>query len=62
MPRSSLSHHFHVLIGAGVITRRREGKALLNKLRKDDLKERFPGLLDCILKSNLRTVESKKQK
>lgn len=49
MPKSSLSHHFRVLRAAGVITRRKEGTALLNRLRREDLESRFPGLLDSIL-------------
>jgi DNA-binding transcriptional ArsR family regulator len=49
MPKSSLSHHFRVLRNAGVITSRKEGTALLNRLRRADLDERFPGLLKSIL-------------
>jgi DNA-binding transcriptional ArsR family regulator len=51
MPKSSLSHHFRVLRTAGVITTRKEGTALLNRLRRADLEERFPGLLDSVLAS-----------
>lgn len=50
-PKSSLSHHFRVLRESGVLSTRREGKALLNSLRLDALAERFPGLLEAILKS-----------
>lgn len=50
-PKSSLSHHFRVLRNAGVITTRKEGTALLNRLRKADLNERFPGLLGSVLHS-----------
>jgi DNA-binding transcriptional ArsR family regulator len=51
MPKSSLSHHFRVLRAAGVITTRKEGTALLNRLRRADLEERYPGVLDSILSS-----------
>lgn len=51
MPKSSLSHHFRVLRNAGVITTRKDGTALLNRLRKSDLDERFPGLLKSILRA-----------
>jgi len=51
MPKSSLSHHFRVLRAAGVITTRKEGTALMNRLRRADLEERFPGVLDSILAS-----------
>ena len=50
-PKSSLSHHFRVLRESGVVSTRKEGKALLNTLRKKDLDARFPGLLKAILKS-----------
>lgn len=51
MPKSSLSHHFRVLRTAGIIATRKDGTALLNRLRRTDLDERFPGLLDSILAS-----------
>ena len=49
MPKSSLSHHFRVLRASGVITTRKEGTALLNRLRSEDLAERFPGVLESVL-------------
>lgn len=49
-PKSSLSHHFRVLRESGVVSTRKEGKTLLNTLRKDDLEKRFPGLLKAVLK------------
>jgi len=49
MPKSSLSHHFRVLRTSGVITTRKEGTALLNRLRREDLSERFPGVLESVL-------------
>jgi DNA-binding transcriptional ArsR family regulator len=52
MPKSSLSHHFRVLRTSGVITTRKEGTALLNRLRKEDLNERFPGVLKSVLASS----------
>jgi DNA-binding transcriptional ArsR family regulator len=39
--KSTLTHHFRVL--------REEGTARLNSLRRKDLDERFPGLLDAVL-------------
>lgn len=51
MPKSSLSHHFRVLRSAGVIATRKDGTALLNRLRRADLDRRFPGLLDSVLAS-----------
>jgi DNA-binding transcriptional ArsR family regulator len=46
---STLTHHFRVLREAGVIDQREEGTARLNCLRREDLDERFPGLLDAVL-------------
>ena len=47
--KSTASHHFRVLREAGVIEQRREGTSKLTSLRRDDLDERFPGLLDAVL-------------
>jgi DNA-binding transcriptional ArsR family regulator len=47
--KSTLTHHFRVLREAGVIAQREEGTARLNSLRREDLDERFPGLLDAVL-------------
>ena len=55
MPKSSLSHHFRVLRASGVITTRKEGTALLNRLRREDLEECFPGVLESILASSKRS-------
>jgi DNA-binding transcriptional ArsR family regulator len=49
-PKSSLSHHFRVLRESGVVSTRKEGKLLMNKLRREDLEARFPGLVKAILK------------
>ena len=51
MPKSSLSHHFKVLRESGVVMSRQEGVRKLNWLRRDDLEERFPGLLDSVLRA-----------
>jgi DNA-binding transcriptional ArsR family regulator len=47
--KSTLTHHFRVLREAGVIEQLEEGTARLNSLRRADLDERFPGLLDAVL-------------
>ena len=48
---STGTHHFRVLRESGVIEQTRDGTARINKLRRDDLESRFPGLLDSVLKS-----------
>jgi len=47
--KSTCTHHFRVLREAGVIRQRLEGTTRLNSLRRADLDERFPGLLDSVL-------------
>jgi DNA-binding transcriptional ArsR family regulator len=47
--KSTLTHHFRVLREAGLISQQEEGTSRLNSLRRDDLDERFPGLLEAIL-------------
>jgi DNA-binding transcriptional ArsR family regulator len=49
--KSTLTHHFRVLREAGVIEQREHGTAKLNRLRREDLDARFPGLLDAVLAS-----------
>jgi DNA-binding transcriptional ArsR family regulator len=47
--KATLSHHFRVLREAGVIRTRAVGTARVSALRRDDLDELFPGLLDVVL-------------
>ena len=47
--KSTLSHHFKVLREAGVTHTRANGTQRLISLRREDLEERFPGLLGSIL-------------
>ncbi|WP_085622849.1 MULTISPECIES: helix-turn-helix transcriptional regulator [unclassified Pseudomonas] len=49
-PKSSMSHHFRVLRDAGLVHTRNVGTTHMNSLRSAMLGERFPGLLDCILR------------
>ncbi|RLP75713.1 ArsR family transcriptional regulator [Mycetocola tolaasinivorans] len=47
--KSTLTHHWRVLLAAGVITQRPSGRENLLSLRRADLDARFPGLLDSAL-------------
>ena len=47
--KSTCSHHFRVLREAGVVAQRVDGKCRFNRLRADELEQRFPGLLDAVL-------------
>ncbi len=49
-PKSSMSHHFKIMIDAGVLRVDVVGNTHLNNLRCDDLESRFPGLLTSILR------------
>jgi DNA-binding transcriptional ArsR family regulator len=49
LSKATLSHHYRVLREAGVVKARQEGRRRLLSLRKEDLDERFPGLLDAVL-------------
>ncbi|WP_263262105.1 helix-turn-helix domain-containing protein [Pseudomonas sp. RIT-PI-S] len=48
-PKSSMSHHFRVLRDAGLVQTRNVGTTHMNSLRSDELNQRFPGLLECIV-------------
>jgi DNA-binding transcriptional ArsR family regulator len=47
--KSTLSHHLKTLREAGLTRTRPSGTTRYVSLRRDDLDERFPGLLDAIL-------------
>lgn len=49
VPKSTLSHHWRVLREAGLIRQVGQGTARLNSLRRDEIENRFPGLLEAIL-------------
>jgi DNA-binding transcriptional ArsR family regulator len=49
--KSTCSHHFRVLREAGVVAQRLDGKCRFNRLRMDELEQRFPGLLDAVLRA-----------
>lgn len=47
--KSTLTHHFRVLRESGVVGTDRSGTRSLNRLRRTELDESFPGLLDSVL-------------
>jgi DNA-binding transcriptional ArsR family regulator len=47
--KATRSHHFKVLREAGITHTRLDGTRRYVSLRRDDLDERFPGLLDALL-------------
>ena len=46
--KSTATYHFRTLREAGVIRQEYQGTSIINTLRKDDLDERFPGLLEAV--------------
>lgn len=51
MPKSTKSHLFKVLREAGLVRNEPTGRSRRLTLRADDLEERFPGLLDSIVRA-----------
>jgi DNA-binding transcriptional ArsR family regulator len=49
--KSTCTHHFKVLRECGLIKQRPEGTTRLNRLRRDDVEARFPGLLKTVLQA-----------
>lgn len=56
MSKSTFSHHLRILREAGVLTKRIQGARGYTSLRKADLDQRFPGLLDSILSADPERV------
>ena len=49
--KSTASHHFKTLVSAGVIEEREAGRCKYFRLRRAELDERFPGLLESVLRA-----------
>lgn len=47
--KSTFSHHLRILREAGIVTKRVQGTRSYMSLRRDDLDQRFPGLIGSIL-------------
>ncbi|MEV5573958.1 helix-turn-helix transcriptional regulator [Spirillospora sp. NPDC052269] len=52
--KSTATHHFNVLREAGLIRQNYVGTARMNTLRRDELEEAFPGLLEAIVTADRR--------
>jgi DNA-binding transcriptional ArsR family regulator len=50
--KSTLTHHFRVLRESGVIATTKSGIRSLNRLRRAELEEAFPGLLTSVLNAS----------
>lgn len=51
VPKSTLTNHWRILREAGLVTITVDGRHRRIRLRADDLRERFPGLLEVILET-----------
>jgi DNA-binding transcriptional ArsR family regulator len=47
--KSTASHHFKTLLGAGIIAEREAGRNKYFQLRREELDRRFPGLIESVL-------------
>jgi len=47
--KSTLSNHFRILREAGLIRTSKKGVENQNSLRRDDIEDRFPGLLTLVM-------------
>ena len=54
-PKSSMSHHFKIMIDAGLLRVDVVGNTHLNNLRLKDLESRFPGLMTSVLRIDPQT-------
>jgi DNA-binding transcriptional ArsR family regulator len=55
--KSTRTHHWRVLREAGLIRQRDLGNGSAVSLRRDEIDERFPGLLDAVLAASLSTLK-----
>ncbi|MFQ6561990.1 MULTISPECIES: ArsR/SmtB family transcription factor [Enterobacterales] len=49
IPKSTMTHHWRILRDSGLVWQRRVGREYRLSLRREDLDERFPGLLEAVL-------------
>ena len=49
LAKSTVSHHFKILRESGVIYSRKSGTQHLNSLRREELEQLFPGVLESVL-------------
>jgi DNA-binding transcriptional ArsR family regulator len=49
--KSTASHHLKTLTKAGITAEREEGTSKFLRLRQSELEERFPGLLESVLRA-----------
>ncbi|HEY9268797.1 MAG TPA: metalloregulator ArsR/SmtB family transcription factor [Methylotenera sp.] len=50
-PKSSMSHHFKILRAAGLVETLIEGTEHMNSLRVEEIEQKFPGVLNAVIKA-----------
>lgn len=50
-PKSSMSHHFKILRAAGIVETLIEGTEHMNALRVEEIEQKFPGVLQSVLRA-----------
>lgn len=50
-PKSSMSHHFKILRSAGLVETLVDGTEHMNSLRLEEIEQKFPGVLQSVLKA-----------
>jgi DNA-binding transcriptional ArsR family regulator len=50
-PKSSMSHHFKILRAAGLVETLIEGTEHMNALRVEEIEQKFPGVLQAVLRA-----------
>ena len=56
--KATATHHWRVLRESGITRERREGRTKLVELRRSELDERFPGLLDATLNATAPSLHT----
>lgn len=54
-PKSSMSHHFKILRAAGLVETLIEGTEHMNSLRVAEIEQKFPGILQSVLRALINT-------
>lgn len=51
LPKSTLANHYRIMREAGLVFARPAGKQVINRLRREEVEGRFPGLLEVVLRA-----------
>ena len=57
-PKSSMSHHFKILRSAGLVETVVDGTEHMNSLRLEEIEQKYPGVLESVLKATLSSADT----